>query len=68
MRANSISKARAKKSSLLHSAQCAVKHGEAEAEGYLIGMKSDTLIGMVALASVDFRTWPGQSRAGHSSH
>ena len=34
---------------------------------YLIGMKSGTLIRMVALTNVDFRARPGQSRVGLSS-
>ena len=47
--------------------QCAVKYGEIEAEGCLIGIKSDKLIGMVALTNVDFRAGPGQRRVWHSS-
>ena len=46
--------------------QCAVKHGETEAEGCFIGVKSDTLIRIMALTNVDFRAGPEQNRAGHS--
>ena len=47
---------------------CAVKYGKTEAEGCLIGIKSDTLIRMVAFTNVDIRAGPGQSRVGqHSS-
>ena len=47
--------------------QCAVKYGENEVEGWLMGIKSGTIIRIVALTNVDVHAGPAQSRAGHSN-
>ena len=43
------------------------EYGQTEAEGCLIGIKSDTLIRMVTLTNMAIRAGPGQSQVVHSS-